>query len=278
MGGIPVEERKHALKEILRQLHEGVSPEEVKEKFRQIIEDVGPEEIARIEQEIINEGVSREEIQKLCEVHLAVFREQLQRQKVEAKPENPVNILLEEHNALQQRLEKLATLTEKIKQADDPEAVKEEIFQLKSLAAELLDAEKHYLREENVLFPALEKHGITEPPAIMWMEHDKLRESKKLLKNLLENHDKMDFQAFKNKLTEVANAIRNSLSSHLFKENNILFPTALRVVTEQEWAEIRREFDEIGYCSFTPEKAIKETAAVLEKIEAKKASVPIEGT
>ena len=37
------------------------------------------------------------------------------------------------------------------------------------------DEELHYQREENVLFPYLEKHGITEPPAIMWMDHDRIR-------------------------------------------------------------------------------------------------------
>jgi PAS domain S-box-containing protein len=36
------------------------------------------------------------------------------------------------------------------------------------------------------------------------------------------------------------------------KENNVLFPTSLRVLAEDEWKDIRRQFDELGYCSFTP--------------------------
>jgi hypothetical protein len=108
------------------------------------------------------------------------------------------------------------------------------------------------LREENVLFPILEKHGVTEPPAIMWIEHNQIREKKKQLSNLVGNYNTAGFQEFKNKLAEVTEALNSILPSHFYKENNILFPTALKIVTEQEWNDARREFDEIGYCCFTP--------------------------
>ena len=256
MGGITEEERKKALKEILKQLHAGVPPENVKERFRQFLEGVSPLEIAKIEQELIGEGISREEIQRLCDVHLAVFKEQLEKQKVEAVPASPLHILLEEHKMLQQITQTLGLLADKVEKAESLNAVKEELAQLRHVADELLDAEKHYLREENVLFPILEKHGITEPPAIMWMEHNQLREKKKQLKGLVENAANMSFPDFKRQLSELANSIGSALNSHVFKENNILFPAAQRVVTEREWTAIRTDFDEIGYCCFTPEPLI----------------------
>jgi PAS domain S-box-containing protein len=256
MGGITEEERKKALKEILKQLHAGVPPENVKERFRQFLEGVSPLEIAKIEQELIGEGISREEIQRLCDVHLAVFKEQLEKQRVEAASASPINILLEEHKMLQQITQTLGLLADKVEKAESLNAVKEELAQLRHVADELLDAEKHYLREENVLFPILEKHGITEPPAIMWMEHNQLREKKKQLKGLVENAANMSFPDFKRQLSELANSIGSALNSHVFKENNILFPAAQRVVTEREWTAIRTDFDEIGYCCFTPEPLI----------------------
>ena len=256
MGGITEEERKKALKEILKQLHAGVPPENVKERFRQFLEGVSPLEIAKIEQELIGEGISREEIQRLCDVHLAVFKEQLEKQKVEAVPASPPHILLEEHKMLQQITQTLGLLADKVEKAESLNAVKEELAQLRHVADELLDAEKHYLREENVLFPILEKHGITEPPAIMRMEHNQLREKKKQLKGLVENAANMSFPDFKRQLSELANSIGSALNSHVFKENNILFPAAQRVVTEREWTAIRTDFDEIGYCCFTPEPLI----------------------
>jgi DUF438 domain-containing protein len=194
---------------------------------------------------------------------------------VEAAPENPISILREEHNALQQLLEKLAASVAKIRKAEDLSSVNDEIAQLRQISHDFLDAEKHYLREENVLFPVLEKHGITEPPAIMWIEHNQLREKKKQLQNLVGNYEKIGFQIFKNQLSEVAGALGNILSSHIFKENNVLFPAALRVVTEREWLDVRREFDEIGYCCFTPTHITTRTqVATVQKQKAEELMSP----
>jgi PAS domain S-box-containing protein len=155
---------------------------------------------------------------------------------------------------------------------NDANYIEEEIHNLEHIAIDLLDSEKHYLREENVIFPNLEKHGITEPPAIMWMEHNQIREKKKQLNQTIENYSTISFEEFKKQLGETAESLNNLLPNHFFKENSILFPTALQVISDEEWREIRNEFDEIGYCCFTPPHLI---AAPQEK--GKIAVVP-EGT
>jgi len=250
------EDRKKMLKALIKQLHAGASPQEVKERFKKVLEEIGPLEIAKIEQDLTEEGFPREEIQRLCDVHLAVFREHLEKQRPVVTYENQINILMEEHKILLQLVEKLNTIVNRVQQALDLSHISEEIPQMKNIAEDLLDAEKHYLREENVLFPLLEKHGITEPPAIMWMEHNQLREKKKQLRNLIENYNATSFQVFKRQLCENARSLSSILSSHIFKENNILFTAALRVISEQEWRDAQKEFDEIGYCRFTPEHLI----------------------
>jgi len=265
MGKIP-EDKKKMLKEIIRQLHSGASPQEVKERFKQVLEGVSSVEIAKIEQELIKEGMRREEIQKLCDVHMEVFREQLEKQKLAIPPSHPINILMEEHRVMLQIAEKLNAIAKKIQSVNDKNYITEEIHTLEHIAEDFRDSEKHYLREENVLFPIIEKHGITEPPAIMWMEHNQIREKKKQLSNLVKEYDGKDFQDFKKQLGETAESMNNLLSSHFYKENNILFPAALRVIAEEEWKDIRAEFDEIGYCCFTPPHLTEE--AVMK--EAKK--------
>ena len=267
------EDKKKMLKEIIRQLHAGASPQEVKERFKQVLESVSSLEIAKIEEELIKEGMPREEIQKLCDVHMAVFREQLEKQKLTVPIDHPINILMEEHKIMLQITEKLNAIANQIQKISDKAYIQDEIRNLEHIAADLLDSEKHYLREENVLFPTLEKHGITEPPAIMWMEHNKIREEKKKLSQIIEQFSSTIFEDFKGHLAKTAEAINSLLPSHIFKENNILFPTALRVITSEEWKEIRSEFDEIGYCCFTPSHLIG--APEMKKIEKEKA--PMEG-
>lgn len=229
------EDKKEALKELLKKLHEGVRPEKVKEEFKDILKGIEPKDIAEIEEELIKEGIKREEIQRLCEVHLAVFRESLEKE-ISAEVGHPINILMEEHKILLQFADKLKNISdEKL---------------LSHIIEHFKESEKHYLREENVLFPYLEKHGVTQPPAIMWMEHDKIREIKK---NLYKIVDTESFKDNPKQLQEVANSLYDMLSSHFYKENNILFPTSLKVIEEKEWIDIRKQFDEIGYCCFTPE-------------------------
>jgi len=274
MGGISNTSKKEMLKEVIRQLHAGASPEEVKENFRQVLEGVSPLEIAKIEQELIKEGMPREEIQRLCDVHMAVFREQLEKQKLNVPDGHPIGILTEEHKIMLQILGKLTAITSELQRIGDKSHASDRLHMLEHIAEDFTDSEKHYLREENVLFPVLEKHGVTEPPAIMWMEHDQIREKKKRLKGLLENHDNMDFHEFKKRLSEVSKALNGLLPSHFFKENNILFPTALRVVENQEWSDVRKEFDEIGYCCFTPPELIVQRKTEEKETERVEAAPP----
>jgi len=161
---------------------------------------------------------------------------------------------MEEHKLLLQFADELKKTANTIENKDFASA-KEELVKLKQIEDNLKNSESHYVREENVLFPYLEKHGITQPPAIMWMEHDKIREIKKDLYELIETHEKLEFEHFVKDLKEKAVLLAETLSSHFYKENNILFPTGLKVITENEWPDIRKEFDELGYCSFTPEVA-----------------------
>jgi PAS domain S-box-containing protein len=266
------EKKKKMLKEIISQLHAGLPPQEVKERFKQVLEGVSSEEIARIEQELVKEGMPREELQRLCDVHMAVFSEQLGKQELKVPQDHPINILLEEHKILLQLLEKLSTTADIVAQACDLVYVGDDIVQMRKIVEELSDAEKHYLREENVLFPVLEKHGITEPPAIMWMEHDKIREKKKQIYSMVQKYDARDFQEFKRNLIENTRTLSSMLSSHISKENTVLYPTALKIISKKEWNDIRRDFDEIGYCCFTPKHLTKTAITPKEKTYAASAA------
>jgi hypothetical protein len=246
------EAKKKLLKEIIKKLPGGAPPEEVKEKFKEVLKGVTSEDIVKVEQELVKEGMPREELQKLCDIHMAIFGEELQEQELHIPAGHPIAILIEEHSIMLQRAEKLQTFVGMIEEACDSVYVGDVLTELQSIAKDFQDSDKHYLREENVLFPLVEKHGITEPPAIMWMEHDKIREIKKKFATLVEKWNTMAFDEFKKRLGEAAKPLCSLLPTHFYKENNILFPAALQTVSIEEWEEARKEFDEIGYCCFTP--------------------------
>jgi hypothetical protein len=184
-------------------------------------------------------------------------------------PENhPIYILTEEHKALLGFAKELVKAQRKLKKEDILDPKSKKIKFLTHIIEHLKESEKHYLREENVLFPYLEKHGITQPPKVMWMEHDMIRKIKKNIYHLSEKKNDIPFSEFSKNLSELASQLSEMLHSHFEKENNVLFPTSLKLFKENEWRDIKREFDEIGYCCFTPETA-RVTAEESEKIPSK---------
>lgn len=242
------------LKELIRRLHKGENLENLKEEFKKILENLSPVDISGAEEELIKEGVPREEIHKLCDVHLAALKDVLDSEKVLAPAGHPIYTLMEEHRIILDFADKLKNNVKDIrrKKLDSILQSKEE---LNNIVKYLKDSESHYLREENVLFPYLEKHGVTQPPVIMWMEHERIRQEEKDIYKVMDMYEKMDLGDFTEVLEEKVLSLYQILSTHFYKENKILFPTALKVVEKKEWKEIREGFDELGYCCFTPEPA-----------------------
>ena len=68
------EYRQKVLKELIMELHDGKSVDEVKARFAELIEGISAAEISEMEQALIREGMPVEEIQRLCDVHAAVFK------------------------------------------------------------------------------------------------------------------------------------------------------------------------------------------------------------
>ncbi|MCL5256856.1 MAG: DUF438 domain-containing protein [Chloroflexi bacterium] len=265
------DDRKAMLKEMIRELHAGADPERVKEEFKEVLEGVTSVEIAKIEEELIHEGMPRQEIQRLCDVHLAVMRESLEKEKTLAPPGHPIHTLMEEHNILLQFAGKLREFAVQMRERRTPGTPEADLKQLDHFAEHFKESQRHYLREENVLFPYLEKHGIVEPPRIMWSEHNEIRSREKDLYALIDRYESETVQSFAGSLVEIASNLGDLLAAHFYKENNILFPAAMRVIPDNEWPEIRREADEIGYCCFTPDYAVR----AAETVEAAPAPAPV---
>ncbi len=86
------------------------------------------------------------------------------------------------------------------------------------------------------------------------MEHDDLRAKKKQLKETAQKVSTMNLNECKSKLDDVSKHIVFELRDHIYKENYILYPTAIDAIKENSlWEEMKKKSDVIGYCPFTPE-------------------------
>ena len=70
----------------------------------------------------------------------------------------------------------------------------------------LIAADAHHKREEKVLFPEIEKHGIIGPSEAMRGEHNELKQREKNLNKIIKTIEKIDFGEFKNKLKPKRNS------------------------------------------------------------------------
>lgn len=231
------EVRKETLKDIIKQLHEGKSVDEVKGQFDEVFKGVSAMEISEAEAALVMEGVQVEEIQKLCDVHAAVFKgsiEEIHQEetKLENIPGHPINTLVKENREIEKILKEIKENLVDISENDS----------LRNAIDKLLKIDIHYAKKENLMFPYMEKYDIIAPPKVMWGVDDEIRadikEVKKVLSEPFEDSDKV---------IKMIEGIIERVNEMIFKEENIMIPMLTEKLTEDEWKTIADDSDEYGY-------------------------------
>jgi hypothetical protein len=250
-------ERKKKLKELILKLHAGGKEAAVRQELLQSLAAIPYGEVVEVEQELIGEGLPEAEVLKLCDAHSAVLsgRVDLSGQK-EVEPGHPVDVFRRENIELRNASSRALQVLAGIEKGGDLAAA---VLELRGLFNNLFDVDKHYLRKEYLLFPYLEKQGITGPPKVMWGKHDEIRD---LVKGSIEtlrmsgvSREELLAAAeilFKPALRGIEDMTR--------KEEEILLPMALDKLDAGDWDEIARQSPQFGFCLYDP-PPLPQTAA-----------------
>jgi uncharacterized protein len=211
--------RQQALKEMIRRLHTGASVDEVKKEFANLLRGGDSAEIAELEQTLIAEGMPETEIQRLCDVHVAVFRESLNEE--DAPPAEGgafLRTLRSENAAAEKAL------------SDLENAVAAGLWdQARSALVLVRKLDTHYRKKEYALFPRLEQYGFTGPTQVMWGIHDQIRSGWDQLTKLLDGVPKPVT------VLAASQPLLQSIRDMIYKEEKILFPNALRLLSPVDW-------------------------------------------
>ncbi|HPE77454.1 MAG TPA: DUF438 domain-containing protein [Draconibacterium sp.] len=259
--------RKSKLKELILKLHHGESQETVRQELLVSLSNIPYGEVIEVEQELIEEGLPQEEVLDLCDAHSAVLQGNVDLSASKTIPEgHPVDILLEENKALK-RLSDIATeeiLSIKYRNGED---FKEAILRIRGAFNQLMDVDKHYQRKEYLIFPYLEKAGITGPPKVMWGKHDEIRDQIKGSIEILQIEDllKEDLEA---SAEIVLLPALKGIYEMTIKEEEILFPMLMDTLADGDWYEIQKQSLEIGYCLYDPQVEWKPDGIEPEDINA----------
>jgi hypothetical protein len=260
------EERMEVLKGIIRDLHAGVEMEILRDRFARLCEHVSPTEIAQMEQSLIDDGLPEEEVKRLCDVHVEVFKQSLDAQETPSMPAgHPVHNFMAENRATENILEEVEGITGELGRHPSSEAIAAYRETLVDLVQSLSEIEKHYLRKENQLFPLLEAKGMSGPSQVMWAVHDDIRTALKIAREQAASGDPLISLT----LEELSITIRDMI----YKEENILYPMSLESLTHGDWLRVKDGEAEIGFAWIQPLFEWPRDDAVTEEVP----EVPVVG-
>ncbi|MGC8865236.1 MAG: DUF438 domain-containing protein [Bacteroidales bacterium] len=242
--------RKMRLKELILRLHEGVDEQAVRAELLETLSRIPYGEVVEVEQELIEEGLPQEEVLRLCDAHSAVLDGHIDLSGMKPVPEgHPVDVFRKENKAIQEVITRAETVLRSLEAADT--ITPEKILEVRSYFNQLFDVDKHYKRKEYLLFPYLEKKGITGPPAVMWGKHDEIREQLKGSIDILQISD-LPASEWKAAISMVLLPVLKAINDMVTKEEQILFPMSLDALSEADWYEISRQTPDIGFCLYDP--------------------------
>jgi len=243
--------RKARLKELLLKLHAGASQELVQQELVQTLGTIPYGEVVEVEQELLQEGLPQEELLKLCDVHSAVLEGNVDLSARKAVPAgHPMDVLIHENKALTAVVDRVNAWLAALEQVDEAR-LRATLLDLTALFNQLMDVDKHYLRKEYLLFPYLEKGGVTGPPKVMWGKHDEIRD---LLKGSLEvlKTPGIIMEELRASAEIVLQPAVKGVADMIVKEEEILFPMLMDALSDADWYEIQKQTPEFGYCLYDP--------------------------
>jgi DUF438 domain-containing protein len=243
--------RKDKLKELILKLHEGYDPAKARAELVNTLQSIPYGEVVEVEQELIQEGLPESEVLRLCDVHGEVLEGHIDQSGAKIVPEgHPLDIFTRENKELLKVIAETRRLLDALPAVKGGE-FKDYILQILSLINSLMDVDKHYQRKEYLLFPYLEKKEITGPPKVMWGKHDEIREQLKGCIEILRSRNlkKSDLEEAENLLFA---PVLQSLEDMTKKEEEILFPMCMDILTTDEWWQINKQTLDFGFTLYDP--------------------------
>ncbi len=241
--------RQDKLKLLIKEIHQGMPINLAKERFIKDFKEISTDEIVALEQSLVDEGMSVEEIQSLCDVHAAVFNTNIsdlhKPREITEIPGHPAKVFLDENieisKLIEEEIEKYLDKTDQ-----------NSFLMLRIGIDRLSNIKNHYARKEYLFFPTLEKKGITSIPKVMWGVDDEIRADVKKVINLLNNKD-----APREKSEKHIKDLLVRIKDMIIKENNILLPKLVDIMSFYDWILADQGSQDIGYFLSKPKESWK---------------------
>ena len=229
--------KEELLKSYIQRLNNGEDLEKIREEFILNFESVSVHDIINVEQGMINDGTPVEDVQRLCDLHSALFHgrteeeiylEEEQKEKSFLDEAHPINILKSENRALEKILLKL-----------DNDLKNYNVNNIILILTNLKKIKLLYGKKEESIMPILYRYDVKGPSDVMWGVDDEIKMEYKRLSKELDNNT---YQFLKDDIIKVMERTKEMI----YKEENILFPMAKEKFTLDEWVSVYGDLPEMG--------------------------------
>jgi hypothetical protein len=175
-------------------------------------------------------------------------------------PGHPVDTFLREIGAIADVARRMRALVDDVRAGLHERDIEATLELWRRLFNDLVEIEKHFRRKEELLFSRLERHDVTQFTRVTWARHDEIRQFLKRLDRELARADNTA-ETLLHLANSTGGPVLDDVAAILAEEENVLLPTALRTLTENEWAEIWRYSPEYGWCLVVPREGYLPPAA-----------------
>ncbi len=212
--------------------------ETAKEEIMATFNTITPEEFAYSEQKMKEMGYTDMEMHEKMNSLIELFRNKIVQKEEELPKGHPIRTYIEENDAIKKLIKEIEIKTKKYN--IDKKFIKNEWLEIYD---KLYQFNTHLSRKQHQLFSMLEKKGFDRPSRIMWTFDNAVRDNINSAIRML-NEENIDEKVF---FEQQSIAIELTLDI-MDKEEQILYPTSLKLISEEEFRKMRKGDDEIGYC------------------------------
>ena len=212
--------------------------ETAKEEIIATFNTITPEEFAYSEQKMKEMGYTDMEMHEKMNSLIELFKNKIVQEENKLAKGHPIRTYIEENTATKKLIKEIEEKTERYK--ENGKFIKNEWLEIYD---KLYQFNTHLSRKQHQLFSMLEKKGFDRPSRIMWTFDNAVRDNINSAIRML-NEENVDEKVF---FEQQSIAIELTLDI-MDKEEQILYPTSLKLISEDEFKQMRKGDDEIGYC------------------------------
>lgn len=192
------------------------------------------------------------DLPEISKIYVSLYKEETDQLIKELDKSHPIKKLISEHKKIDNLLDILKSILDSVDQEINEESNfvqtiedEEELKKIEIIMAALKDIEKHFIIEENLIFPLWNQKGRIGDTIILEDEHEEIKEKLEILPGKpfkrKENWKTKDWKEFSEKIDKLIGQVR----FHTFHEEDMFYPMVVDDLDENDFKKIKQKMDKV---------------------------------